>query len=320
MENQGTKVYTVSEGGERVDGYLARESSFSRSRVQALIREGRVLVDGKAARKSDRLRTGQEVEVRVPPITHIDLLPEAIPIEIIYQDSFLAVVNKPAGLVVHPGPGHRDGTLVNAMLHHIEDLSGIGGKLRPGIVHRLDRYTSGLMVVAKTDKAHNILSKALERREVKRLYMAAVWGHLKESPLEIERPIGRDPRDRQRMAVVSTGRYAVTRFRVVERWVGAELLEVALGTGRTHQIRVHLADIGHPVIGDEVYGAGWQKGMSGDRVSKWAREMQARIKRQFLHAWRLSFWHPDTGKLMKFESTLPDDLRECAQWAAEDTL
>ena len=161
MENQGTKVYTVSEGGERVDGYLARESSFSRSRVQALIREGRVLVDGKAARKSDRLRTGQEVEVRVPPITHIDLLPEAIPIEIIYQDSFLAVVNKPARLVVHPGPGHRDGTLVNAMLHHIEDLSGIGGKLRPGIVHRLDRYTSGLMVVAKTDKAHNNLSKAL---------------------------------------------------------------------------------------------------------------------------------------------------------------
>ncbi|MBH16417.1 MAG: RNA pseudouridine synthase [Gemmatimonadetes bacterium] len=320
MANSGKQVFTVSEDGDRLDGYVANKSSLSRARVQALIKDGSILVDGENARKSDRLKIGQRIEVRVPAATPIDLQPESIPIEIVYQDKFIVVVNKPAGLVVHPGPGHPDGTLVNSLLYHVRDLSGIGGKLRPGIVHRLDRYTSGLMVVAKTDVAHRNLSAALESRQVKRLYMAASWGHLIKSPLEVEEPIGRDPLDRQRMGVVESGRYAVTRFRVLERWIGAELLEVSLGTGRTHQIRVHLAHIGHPVVGDEVYGAGWQKGMSGNKVGRWAREMHRRVERQFLHAWRLSFCHPDTGVLMKFESGLPEDLRECAEWAGSEAF
>jgi 23S rRNA pseudouridine1911/1915/1917 synthase len=316
LENESKQVFTVSEDGARLDGYIATNSDLSRARVQALITEGMVSVDGSSGKKSDRLKAGQRIEIRIPPPTPITLEPEPIPIDVVYEDRSLLVVNKPAGLVVHPGPGHPSGTLVNALLNHVQDLSGIGGKLRPGIVHRLDRYTSGLMVVAKNDKAHRTLSTALENREVKRLYMAVSWGHLKESPLEVEEPIGRDPMDRQRMAVVKAGRYAVTRFRVLESWAGAELLEVALGTGRTHQIRVHLAHIGHPVVGDEVYGVGWQKGMSGGKISSWAQEMHRRVGRQFLHAWRLSFCHPDTGEVMKFERDLPEDLRECADWAA----
>ena len=285
------EVLSVGRAGDRLDVYVAANSDLSRARVQALVAEGRVRVDGRVARKADRLEAGQEIEVRVPPPEELEAQPEDLALDVLFEDPSLLVVNKPSGMVTHPAPGHPTGTLVNALLAHTEDLSGIGGKLRPGIVHRLDRYTSGLMVVAKSDRAHHALSEAIQQREIKRLYIAASWGHLSESPLEVNAPIGRDPVERQRMAVVEKGRHAVTRFRVVERWIGAELLRVALGTGRTHQIRVHLAHIGHPVVGDTVYGVGWERGIGG-KARQWARMLGQMVERQFLHSWRLSFEHP----------------------------
>ncbi len=311
------EVLTVDRDGDRLDAYVAGNSDLSRARVQALVAEGRVTVDGHVARKSDRLEAGQEIEVRVPPPEPLDAQPEDIALDVVFEDPSLIVVNKPPGMVTHPALGHPTGTLVNALLAHTADLSGIGGKLRPGIVHRLDRDTSGLMVVAKTDRAHHALSEALQQREIKRLYIAASWGHLSDSPFEVDAPIGRDPTDRLRMAVVDRGRHAVTRIRVVERWLGAELLRVALGTGRTHQIRVHLAHIGHPVVGDTLYGAGWERGMGG-KARQWARTLSQKVERQFLHAWRLSFAHPVSGEVMRFEQALPADLQTCAEWARND--
>ena len=302
------------EGGERLDVGGADRLELSRTRVQKLMEEGRILVDGGPARKSDPVAPGQRIEVEVPAPRPMEAEPEDIPLDIVWEDASLLVVEKPAGMVVHPAPGHRAGTLVNALLHHVSDLSGIGGTLRPGIVHRLDKDTSGLMVVAKTDRAHHALSDALRRRRVKRLYRAAAWGRLPESPLTIDAPIGRDPRDRKRMAVVERGRRAVTRARVRERWAAAELLDVALQTGRTHQIRVHLAHLGHPVVGDPTYGAGWERGMSGP-ARTWARELARHVQRQFLHAAELVFLHPETGEKMRFRSPLPEDLGRAAAWA-----
>ena len=319
MIEERVEVFTVDRDGDRLDVYVTGNSDLSRARVQALVEEGRVRVDGHVAKKSDRLKAGQEIEVRVPPPEALDALPEDIPLDIPFEDSSLLVVNKPAGMVTHPAPGHPTGTLVNALLAHTADLSGIGGKLRPGIVHRLDRYTSGLMVVAKTDRAHHALSEALQQREIKRLYIAGSWGHLSDSPLEVAAPIGRDPAERKRMAVVGNGRHAVTRLRVVERWLGAELLRVALGTGRTHQIRVHLAHIGHPVVGDTLYGAGWERGIGG-KAQQWAKTLSQKVERQFLHSWRLSFAHPVSGEVMRFERPLPDDLQTWAEWARNDSV
>jgi 23S rRNA pseudouridine1911/1915/1917 synthase len=317
MTEERVEVLTVDSAGDRLDRYVAGHSDLSRARVQALVAEGRVRVDGHLARKADRLEAGQEIEVRIPPPEVLEAQPEDIALDVLFEDPSLLVVNKPSGMVTHPAPGHPTGTLVNALLFHTDDLSGIGGKLRPGIVHRLDRYTSGLMVVAKSDRAHHALSEALQRREIKRLYIAASWGHLSDSPLEVAAPIGRDPVERQRMAVVEKGRYAVTRLRVVERWLGAELLRVALGTGRTHQIRVHLAHIGHPVVGDAVYGVGWERGMGG-KARQWAKTLSRMVERQFLHSWRLSFEHPVSGEAMRFELPLPADLQACAEWARND--
>ena len=311
------EILTVDREGDRLDAYVAGHLDLSRTRVQALVEDGRVLLNGQAARKSERLEVGQEIEVHVPVPEPLTVEPEDIPLDIFFEDPSVLVVNKSAGMVVHPSPGHSTGTLVNALLAHATDLSGIGGKLRPGIVHRLDKDTSGLMVVAKTDRAHHALSEALQRREIKRLYQAASWGHLSESPLEVEAPVGRDRANRQRMAVLEGGRHAVTRFRVVEHWPGAELLEVALETGRTHQIRVHLAHIGHPVVGDPVYGVGWERGMGG-RVRRWAQLLSERVSRQFLHAWRLSFRHPVSEEMLRFEAPLPEDLSSCAEWARSE--
>lgn len=307
----------VEEGeGERIDAFLARRLSLSRTRIQGLIEEGRIRADGTSPKKSAPVELGQKIVVEVPPPEPLRTEAEDIPVDVVYEDAALLVVDKPAGMVVHPAPGHPTGTLVNALLHHVDDLSGIGGKLRPGIVHRLDKDTSGLLVVAKSDEAHRDLSDQLRRREVGRLYRAASWGHLSESPVRIDAPLGRDPRNRKRRAVVSDGKRAVTKVRVRERWVAAELLDVKLETGRTHQIRVHLAHLGHPVVGDELYGAGRERGMSGP-IRAWARELARKVERQFLHAAALSFVHPVTGETLRFRSPLPPDLADVARWAHE---
>src|SRR5690606_10185745 len=237
-----------------------------------------------------------------------------IPLDILYQDSDLLVIDKPAGLVVHPAAGHRAGTLVNALLHEVDDLSGIGGVLRPGIVHRLDKDTPGLMLVAKNDEAHRALADDLRRRRVTRRYLAAAWGHLPEEQRSVDAPIGRHPNDRKRMAVIPGGRAAVTHFRVLERWRAADLVQAQLESGRTHQIRVHLAHLGHPVVGDAVYGPGRERGFAGSS-RPWAAELARRVSRQFLHAAELRFVHPRSGEEMRFESKLPTELREAADWA-----
>ncbi|MDE2762086.1 MAG: RluA family pseudouridine synthase [Gemmatimonadota bacterium] len=304
-------------GGEaagRLDGYVAARLGLSRSRAAALIGEGRVLVDGRAAKKSEAVAEGRVVEVVVPAPAPSEAEPEDIALDVVFEDRDLVVVNKQAGLVVHPAPGHPRGTLVNALLHHVGDLSGIGGTLRPGIVHRLDRDTSGLMVVAKSDRAHRGLSEALRARRVKRVYLAALWGALGERDVLVDRPIGRHPRDRTRMAVVAGGRPSRTRFRHLETWDAASLCEAALDTGRTHQIRVHAAAIGHPVVGDTVYGAGRERGFAG-AARRRAAELAGRARRQFLHARRLGFEHPVTGEAMNFSAPLPPDLEAVRAWA-----
>ena len=306
----------VAAGQEgRLDTFVSGRLGLSRTRAQSLIAEGRVQVDGRAPKKSERVEEGGRVTVLVPPPETVEIEAEDLPLDIVHQDEALLVVNKAPGMVVHPAPGHRSGTLVNALMHHVKDLSGVGGRLRPGIVHRLDMDTSGLLVVAKTDAAHRALSDALRERRVRRLYHAATWGHLEHAQLTVDAPIGRDPRDRTRMAVVEDGRRAVTRATVRERWNRADFLHVALETGRTHQIRVHLAHVGHPVVGDRVYGVGWERGMGGPS-RRWAQDLARRTPRQFLHAAELMFVHPATGERVEFSAPLPEDLAAVAVWAS----
>ncbi|HWV56269.1 MAG TPA: RluA family pseudouridine synthase [Longimicrobiales bacterium] len=299
----------------RLDVYLAaRLPELSRSRVAQLIADGRVRLNGAPARKSHRPAAGDVIEVEIPAPEPATAVPEPIPLDIVYEDAHLLVIDKPAGLVVHPAPGHATGTLVNALLHHVRDLSGIGGVLRPGIVHRLDRDTSGLLIVAKTDTAHRRLAAALKRREIVRRYLVAAWGHLAEDAVTVSAPIGRSPADRKRMAVLETGRPAVTHFRRLERWRAADFLVARLETGRTHQIRVHLAHIGHPVVGDSLYAPRAERGVSGP-ARGWAAAFARRVPRQFLHAASLEFSHPITGEPLTFESRLPPDLEAAAGWA-----
>jgi 23S rRNA pseudouridine1911/1915/1917 synthase len=315
--DDGMEVHTltVAAGDEaRLDRFVSERLELSRTRAQKLVAGGHVLVDGRPAKKSEPVEAGSSIVVSIPPTEEVTLEGEDLPLDIVFEDDELLVVNKAAGMVVHPAPGHRSGTMVNALLWHVPDLAGVGGRARPGIVHRLDRDTSGLLVVAKTDRAHRVLSDALRAREVKRFYLAASWGHLSESPQIVDAPIGRDPRARKRMAVSEDGRNAVTRFEVLERWSRADLLQVALKTGRTHQIRVHLAHIGHPVIGDPVYGLGWERGLGGPS-RRWVDELSRRVRRQFLHAAELSFVHPGSGEVVHFRAELPDDLASAAKWA-----
>lgn len=307
--------------GERCDTWLADQLQLSRTRVQKLIKAGDLELEApgrppRVPRKSEAIEPGWVFQVRIPAPVETGLVAQDLPLDLIYTDEHLAVVNKAAGMVVHPAPGHPDGTLVNALLHHLDGLPEVGGRLRPGIVHRLDRDTSGLMVVARTDAAHVGLSNALRRRHVKRLYLTAVWGHLSSTEVKVDAPIARDPRNRKRMAVVEGGRRAITRARVREDWPAAQLVDVALQTGRTHQIRVHMAHLGHPVVGDALYGPHGHRGISG-RYRRWSESLHRRTPRQFLHAAQLAFDHPVTGERMRFRAPLPPDLRSVVDWARE---
>lgn len=301
---------------ERVDTWLSGRLSLSRSQVASLITEGKVRVDGDIVSKSYRPRSGADIRVEIPAPPAIDLVAEDLPIDVVYEDDHLLVVDKPHGMVVHPAPGHPTGTLVNAILGRYGTLSPVGLPRRPGIVHRLDRDTSGLMIVAREAEAHRSLAEALARREIGRGYLAAAWGRFEPEQTTIDRPIGRHPKDRKRMAVVEGGRRAITHVRRLERWPAADLLAVRLQTGRTHQIRVHASDLGHPLVRDPVYGAGWERGMAG-AGGQWAAHFARRAGRLFLHAARLSFVHPVSGEQLTFSSDLPEPLAAALAWARE---
>jgi 23S rRNA pseudouridine1911/1915/1917 synthase len=302
-----TLVVPEDSDATRLDVFLTSVlSGHSRSQVQRLIKDGHVLVGGREAKANQPVKAGQEIAVDIPaPIDPIPQ-PEALPLPIVYQDSDLIVVDKPAGMVVHPAAGHDSGTLVNALLHHVDDLSGIGGEKRPGIVHRLDRGTSGLLVAAKNDAAHEELSRQFREREVEKEYIALVWGEVMAGR-RIDAPIGRDPANRKKMssepARVRRSREAVTRIVRAEHFGRVvTLAQVAIHTGRTHQIRVHLSAIGHPIVGDPLYG-GVHRRVPGDIRAV------THLDRPFLHAARLAFKHPSDGRRMEFESALPDDLQ-----------
>ena len=308
-------VVSADEAGVRLDQFLTTaldargagaRTTWTRSQVQRLIRGGHVLVAGAPARTSAQVRSGDRIRVDIPPAMPATPRPEALPIEIVHQDPDLVVVNKPAGMVVHPGAGHAEGTLVNALLHHVRDLSGIGGELRPGIVHRLDRGTSGLMVVAKHDAAHAELGRQFQAREVEKTYSALVWGVVRQGR-RIDLPIGRDPIDRKRISTrARRAREAVTRVTKAEPLASMTLTEVAIATGRTHQIRVHLSAIGHPIAGDQTYGG---RKRHVPPVLRDAHRIVQRLDRPFLHALRLVFKHPRDGRQLAFDSDLPDDLQ-----------
>ena len=300
-------------GAPRLDAFLAgRFSDLSRARIQGLIREGCVLVNGQAARKASRkVPPGARLEVRIPPPTPHHLEPENIPLDVRYEDEHLLAVNKPPGMVVHPGAGQREGTLVSALLYYCRgQLSGIGGVERPGIVHRLDKDTSGLLLVAKSDIVHRRLSNALKARRIHRRYLALVRGVPRRGSGTVDAPIARHPTRRTAMAVVQGGREAVTHYTVREALIGAALIEVRLETGRTHQIRVHLNHIGIPILGDPVYGRGRLPGR-GKRPKK--KEAETLIPRQALHAYRLAFDHPVTKEPCELEAGPPRDFLDALE-------
>jgi 23S rRNA pseudouridine1911/1915/1917 synthase len=290
--------------GSRLDNFLtALLPDQSRSHVQRLIKDGRVQGPGKTLRPSTAVRSGQVYTIDVPEPVAAQAGPEALPLRIVYEDPDVVVLDKPSGMVVHPAAGHSSGTLVNALLHHVKDLSGIGGELRPGIVHRLDRGTSGVMVVAKNDRAHQELSRQFKDREVEKEYVALVWGVV-QAGRRIDAPIGRDPDHRQKMSTrARRARSAVTRVTFARHFTGVSLVKVAIATGRTHQIRVHLSTIGHPIVGDAVYGGARR------RVPARLRAVQ-RLDRPFLHSAHLSFTHPGDGRRVEFDSPLPPDLQD----------
>ena len=293
--------------GERLDAFLAEHiEGWSRSRLHRLIEDGDVLVNGHEAKPSYKLRTNDQIEVELTTLPPATFVPQDIPIDIVYEDDELIVANKPAGMVVHPAAGVSSGTLVNALAFHFSKLSKTGGEARPGIVHRLDKHTSGLLVVAKTESAHEDLADQFRAREVFKSYVALVHGQIEKDFGEIDQPIARDPRRRTRMAVVRGGRAALSIYRARQRFTRFTLLDVQLRTGRTHQIRVHLAWVKHPVVGDETYGGGRDKTVS-DPVT---RSRIAKLGRQFLHAEKLGFRHPRTAQQLSFTAPLPADLDE----------
>ncbi len=281
--------------GARIDVFVAEWQNITRSAAQRLIAGEFVSVNGKIPAKNYKLRPGDELECELPEPIPSDAQPQDIPLEILYEDSDLLVVNKPKGMVVHPAPGNPDGTLVNALLYHVRDLSGVGGVIRPGIVHRIDKDTSGLLIVAKNDDSHLALAEQIKVHSFDREYRAILVGNLKNDSGTVNAPIGRSPRDRKKMAIVPDGRPARTHYEVLERYPGFCYVKCVLETGRTHQIRVHMQSLGHPVFGDEVYGAG------NTQI-----ERQSGIIGQCLHAKLIGFEHPTTHEHIVLESELPE--------------
>lgn len=302
-------VFTVTQddAGMRLDLFVARRhDDQSRSQIQKAIEDGHVLVNGRLSKTGLKLKAGDAVSVQWPEPTPSVMPPEAMDLNILYEDAHLLVLDKPAGLVVHPAAGHHTGTLVNGLLHHCHDLSGIGGVLRPGIVHRLDKDTSGLMIVAKTDAVHRALSDQFKARQVKKTYQAVAYGNIDEENGSIDLPIGRHPVERQKMSTLSRrGKEAITRWAVRERYGVATLLDVMIETGRTHQIRVHFHAIHHPVVGDPVYGKALA--LQGSRYRD-SREALKKMGRQALHAKVLRFYHPVRQVELEFSSSLPADM------------
>jgi len=284
--------------GKRLDLFICeRVPKLSRSRVQKLVSQGNVSVDGEKKSKSYAIKRKNNIEVNIPPLSKLKAEPEDIKINIIYEDEDIIVLSKPAGIVVHPSPGHPAKTIVNALLFHTKFLSDIGGVLRPGIVHRLDKQTSGLMIVAKNDNAHKNLSQQFKKKSVEKIYLALVHSIIEEDEGRIDAPIGRSRKNRKKMSVIPEGRQAVTEFEVLKRFSNFTLIKVKPITGRTHQIRVHLSYIGKPVVGDVQYG-------KGRRIKD-----DLKLKRHFLHALKLKFKHPRDGKEMSFEDKLPEELK-----------
>ncbi len=286
-----------TDAAKRLDIFLSEKTEFTRSRLGALIKDGQVSVDGQLEKKpSFLLKVAQQVELAVPEVREARVEAENIPLPVVYQDDDLAVVYKPSGMVVHPAAGNPSGTMVNALLYHLSGLSGIGGELRPGIVHRIDKDTSGLLLVAKNDQSHLALSEQIKAHSVQRAYLAIVLGNIKQDEGDVDGPIGRHPADRKKMAIVPGGREAHTHYRVLERLKDACLVEAILTTGRTHQIRVHMASIGHPVAGDPVYGP--KRGNLSTRSG------------QMLHAYKIGFVHPKDGRTLCFEAPPEPEFME----------
>lgn len=282
--------------GMRVDAYLRKHTELSRSRVSDLILEGKLLIDGVVQNKSAyKVCSEQIIALTIPESRTVDILPQNIPIDILYQDQDIAVINKPCGMVVHPAAGNEDRTLVNALMYHIRDLSGIGGEMRPGIVHRLDKDTSGLILIAKNDRAHIAMSEQFKSRETEKHYRAVAFGNFSDDSGLIDAPIARHPVDRKKMAIVKDGKPSQTEWQVLSRLHGATYLDVHLLTGRTHQIRVHMQSIGHPLLGDVIYAP--------------KLKLPVHIPRLMLHAYSLSFYHPTTGKRMEIIAPIPEKFK-----------
>lgn len=283
------------ETGERIDSFLSGKTDFTRTRIQQLIKDRNITVNGKPTKSSYKIEENDEIIIEVPEVETTEIKPENIKIDIVYEDSDIAVINKQAGLVVHPAHGHYSGTLVNALLYHIKDLSGINGEIRPGIVHRLDKDTSGLIVIAKNDKVHTALTEMFQEKKIRKTYLAILKGKLNKSEGKIVTQIGRDKNDRKKMTVIddaAKGKNAITNYRVISQNNLFTLVKVNIETGRTHQIRVHMRYLGYPILGDSVYGR------------------KDNEKRQMLHAYKLEFIHPVTGRQMEFIGEIPEDFQK----------
>ena len=296
-------VVQISEAGKRIDIFLAKRTGITRSQIQRLITQGNVLINSKDVSQNYRLKSKDLISINIPDKETEGLLPEPIPLDILYKDEHLVVVNKPAGMVVYPAAGHAHGTLMNALSYHCKKLTTVGGPLRPGVVHRLDKDTSGVMVIALNNKAYYNLIEQFKHRTINRKYIALVYGNLREDEGEIALKIGRSKSDRKKMSTrVRKGKEAVTRWKVLKRFGNATLVEARLGTGRTHQIRVHFASIGHPLLGDRTYGKKVEIEAKTRKIILFPRQM--------LHAELLGFTHPATGAYLEFSSPVPEDMAE----------